>query len=75
MTATIIRVTDDDDRTSIGEAIGHLNNAAKDIRRRGFIGTRSAEYAATHARINALVTDYWLTDTIGVESSEDEAAP
>lgn len=57
-TTTVIRVTDDDDRLSIGEAIGYMCDDAKKLSRRGLIGTRSAEYTRIHGLIDAMLDDW-----------------
>ena len=57
MTAEIIRVSDDTPRESLTEALGYLNDTAKSIRRKGYVGTASDAYARQHARIDALLTE------------------
>lgn len=58
VTPTVIRVTDDDNRATIGEAIGHMCDDAKKLRRRGLIGTRSHEYTRLHGLIDAMLDDW-----------------
>lgn len=55
----IVRVTDETTPEELAETLALLNAEAKALTRRGFIGTRSPEYAAWHARINAVLGD-WL---------------
>ena len=54
----VVVVTDSTPRADIAEAIGWSNGTAKSIRRKGYLGTASAEYARIHARIDALLTDW-----------------
>lgn len=58
VTPTVIRVTDDDDRVSIGEAIGYMCDDAKKLSRRGKVGTLSAEYTRIHGLIDAMLDDW-----------------
>lgn len=53
--ATIVRVTDEDTREDLAETLDILNAAAKAISRRGFTGTRSAEYDVAHDRVNSVL--------------------
>lgn len=55
---TTLRVTDDTTAADLAEALAHLNAAAKAISRRGKSAMLRPEYAAAHARIDALVTDW-----------------
>jgi hypothetical protein len=55
---TVVIVTDEDNRASIGEAITHHNERAKVLSRRGRIGTLSAEYRLIHEQLNVLLADY-----------------
>ena len=52
-----IVITDDTSRADILLALHYLNDTAKDIRRRGYVGTASDAYARQHARIDALLTE------------------
>lgn len=56
MTTTIL-VTDDTTRDDLILALGYLNATAKDMRRKGYIGTASAAYARQHERIDALLSE------------------
>lgn len=55
--APIVLVTDDTTREDLAETLAHLNEGAKAMRRRGYVGTRSAEYARQHERIDAVLVD------------------
>lgn len=44
-------------RDDLIEALCHLNNTAKAIRRKGYTGTASDAYARQHARINTLLDE------------------
>lgn len=57
MSVTTIRVTDDYDRAHITDAIALLNVDAKAMSRAGKTRTLTPSYAATHARINALLDE------------------
>lgn len=48
-------VTEDCTRDDVMAALGFLNATAKDLRRRGYIGTASADYARMHERIDDLL--------------------
>ena len=54
----VVVVTDESTREDIAEAIGWTNGTAKNIRRKGFTGTASAEYARIHGIIDNLLTDW-----------------
>ncbi len=54
----ILLITDDSTRAELEEALTHLNDGAKTLRRKGFTGTRSKAYAVQHARINAVLDDW-----------------
>lgn len=56
--STIVRVTDDTTRAELAETLALLNAEAKALTRRGHTGTRSAEYAAWHERIDALLEEW-----------------
>lgn len=58
-TKTVLRVTDDDDRASIGEAIGHLNHLAK--REMRVVGTEEfpTPWDKAHRRMDGPLDD-WL---------------
>lgn len=56
-TQTVVRVTDEDTREDLVEALGHLNTAAKAMSRRGKCGTLTADYAAQHGRINVVLSE------------------
>lgn len=53
----VILVTDATPRADLIEALGWLNGTAKDMRRKGYIGTASAAYARQHARIDAVLDE------------------
>ena len=53
----VLLITDATPREDLIEALGHLNNTAKDMRRKGYTGTASAAYTRQHARIDALLTE------------------
>ena len=54
----LIVIRDQTPRADIAEAIGWSNGTAKSIRRKGYIGTTSAEYARIHTLIDSLLTDW-----------------
>lgn len=54
----IIRVTDETTAEELAETLALLNAEAKALSRRGYIGTRSAEYKAWHGRIDAVLGDW-----------------
>lgn len=57
---TIIAHQDEDreqHRAELKEALHHLCDGAKNLRRKGYIGTASTAYAKQHARIDALLTE------------------
>lgn len=54
-------VTDDTTREELLEALTNLCAGAKAMSRRGYIGTRSAEYARQHERIDAVLSDLLLS--------------
>lgn len=53
-----VTVTEDTTLEAIAETIGLLNAEVKAMSRRGYIGTRTAEYAQWHARLNDVLDDY-----------------
>lgn len=53
----LIVVNDDTTRADLILALGYLNDTAKNIRRKGYTGTASAEYTRIHARIDALLAE------------------
>lgn len=62
MTATkpersVVRITDETTREELAETLALLNDNAKRIHRRGYIGTRSNEYDLAHERINGVLGD------------------
>jgi hypothetical protein len=63
MTATkpecvVVVVTDDCTRADLAETLALLNDNAKRIHRRGYIGVASEAYVLAHRRIDA-VLDSW----------------
>jgi hypothetical protein len=58
---SITVVTDYSTRVELERTIGMLNDAAKDISRRGKIGTLSDEYRIRHERINAVLATWETT--------------
>lgn len=54
----IVRITDDTTKADLAVTIGLLNDNAKRIHRRGYVGVASDAYACEHKRINALL-DSW----------------
>lgn len=59
MTAAVVRVTDDTTPDELAETLSLLNDAAKELSRRGKVGTLSADYERQHARLDAVLDD-WL---------------
>lgn len=57
-TRAIVRITDETTRADLAETLNIVNGEAMAISRRGYAGTRSAEYDVKHDRINALLGDY-----------------
>ncbi len=55
---TVVRITDDTTRADLEETLGHLNDGAKVMRRKGYTGTASDAYRVQHARINAVLDDW-----------------
>lgn len=56
--STEVEVTDDTPtRDDLIQAICYHNITATALRRKGFIGTASAEYARIHARLDDLLTE------------------
>ena len=53
----VVRIDDETTADDLRETLGHLNTAAKALSRRGPVGTMSAEYAAAHGRIDALLDE------------------
>lgn len=53
----IVVITDTTERADLIEALGWLNDTAKALRRKGYVGTAGHEYARQHARIDALLTE------------------
>lgn len=51
----VVTITHDTTRDELIEALGYLNNGAKDIRRKGYTGTASAAYARQHQAIDDLL--------------------
>lgn len=51
-------VTDSTTRRQLAETLAWLNADAKAMRRRGYVGTASADYNRQHARINAVLDDW-----------------
>lgn len=58
-------VTEETTRDDVIAALGYLNATAKDISRRGYTGTESADYASMHARIDGLLTTLGEMDATG----------
>jgi hypothetical protein len=58
---TVIRVTDQTTRADLEITIGLLNAAAKELSRRGKIGTLTEEYATIHGRISAVLLTWETT--------------
>jgi hypothetical protein len=56
-TPTLLRITDETTPSDLVKAITNLNDEAKRLSRRGYIGTRGAEYAHRHCQIDALLTE------------------
>jgi hypothetical protein len=54
----VVVVTDDTTKAELAITIGLLNDNAKRIHRRGYIGVHSPAYECEHKRINALL-DSW----------------
>ena len=48
-------ITDNTDRATIAARLRRLNAEAMEISRRGFVGTRSDEYAVRHATLSLLL--------------------
>ena len=57
-TPPVVRITDDTTRADLADTLAILNAEAKDMSRRGKVGTLSADYARQHERINAVLEDY-----------------
>jgi hypothetical protein len=53
-----IRVTDDTTPAELAETLSLLNDNAKRIHRRGYIGTHSPDYDRAHGRIDAVLDEY-----------------
>lgn len=53
-----IRITDETTRAELVECLALLNENAKRIYRRGYIGTASEAYVLAHRRINAVLDSY-----------------
>lgn len=63
MTATkperpVVVIGDDTTRAELAETIALLNENAKRIHRRGYVGVASEAYALAHKRINAVLSDW-----------------
>lgn len=63
MTATkperpVVVVTDETTRAELAETLRLLNDNAKRIHRRGYVGTASEAYVLAHGRINAVLSDW-----------------
>lgn len=54
----VVRVTDDTTCDELAETLALLNAEAKRMSRCGKTGTLTADYAAWHARIDAVLSDY-----------------
>ncbi len=54
---SLIVVTDDTTRSELAETLALLNTDAKELSRRGYIGTHGAEYERVHLIINEVLTD------------------
>ena len=57
MTTETIVIKDDTTREDLVEALRHLNDTAKAMRRKGYTGTASDAYARQHARIDAILSE------------------
>ena len=55
---TIVTVTAETTRADLARTLGIKNAEAMKLRRRGYVGTRSAEYDVLHDILNALLSDY-----------------
>lgn len=53
----VVLVTDDTTREDLLITLGLLNDNAKRIHRRGYVGTASEDYNLAHRRINAVLCD------------------
>lgn len=77
-TRTIVRITDDTTRADLAVTIAIQCEAAKAISRRGYTGTRGAEYRIVHERIDVLLGD-WLAAatcrTCGLSRARCDKAP
>lgn len=60
MTA-VIRVTDQTTRADLEDTISKLNAVAKELSRRGKVGTLTQEYATAHGRIDAVLLTWETT--------------
>lgn len=58
---TVLRVTDQTTRAQLEVTIGLLNAAAKELSRRGKVGTLTEEYATAHGRIDAVLLTWQTT--------------
>ena len=56
---SIVTIEADTTRADLAVTLDILNCEAKAMRRRGYVGTASTDYAVTHDRINAVLEDYW----------------
>lgn len=53
----VVTITDDTTREDLIETLRLLNNNAKRIHRRGYIGTASDAYGLAHERIDAVLAE------------------
>lgn len=56
----VVTITDDTTREDLLITLGLLNDNAKRIHRRGYIGTASDAYVTAHARIDAVLGELEL---------------
>lgn len=55
---TIVRITDATTQAELAETLAQLCADAKQVSRRGKVGTLSEDYRIKHERINAVLTEY-----------------
>jgi hypothetical protein len=58
---SITRITDQTTRPELEKTIALLNEVAKDLSRRGKVGTLTDEYATMHGRIDAVLRTWETT--------------